>query len=77
VCNEPRCLAVSGAEHTSLSGPFFTGVTEVEVESLAAWAGSFREATARPWTSEWSGRMMPLVESGSREFDNVVEELPR
>ncbi len=58
---------------TDVSGPFFTVVTEVEVESLAAWEGSFRESMARPWMGEWFGRMMPLVESGSREFFNVVE----
>ena len=59
---------------TDVSGPFFTVVTEVEVESLAAWEGSFRESMARPWMGEWFGRMMPLVESGSREFYNIVEE---
>jgi hypothetical protein len=58
---------------TDVSGPFFTVVSEIEVESLAAWEGSFREAMARPWMGEWFGRMMPLVESGSREFYNIVE----
>ena len=58
---------------TDASGPFFTVVTEVEVESLAAWEGSFREAMARPWMGEWFGRMMPLVESGRREFYTLVE----
>jgi hypothetical protein len=27
----------------------------------------------RPWMGEWFSRMMPLVESGSREFYNIVE----
>ncbi len=58
---------------TDATGPFFTVVTEVEVESFAAWEGSFREGMARPWMGEWFGRMMPLVESGSREFYNIVE----
>ena len=58
---------------TDATGPFFTVVTEVEVESFAAWEGSFRESMARPWIGEWFGRMMPLVESGSREFYNIVE----
>jgi hypothetical protein len=58
---------------TDLSGPFFTVVTEAEVESLAAWEGAFRESMARPWMGEWFGRMAPLVESGSREFFAVVE----
>ncbi|MBA2776667.1 MAG: hypothetical protein H0U31_08060 [Chloroflexia bacterium] len=58
---------------TDVSGPFFTVVSEAEVESLADWEGSFREAMSRSWMEEWFSRMMPLVESGSREFYNVVE----
>ena len=58
---------------TDASGPFFTVVTEVEVENFAAWEGSFRDSMARPWMGEWFGRMTPLVESGSREFYTVVE----
>jgi hypothetical protein len=58
---------------TDASGPFFTVVTEVEVESFAAWEGSFSASMARPWMGDWFGRMMPLVESGSREFYNLVE----
>jgi hypothetical protein len=59
---------------TDVSGPFFTVITEAEVENLAAWEGSFREGMSRAWTAEWFGRMVPLVESGSREFYNLVEE---
>ena len=55
---------------TDASGPFFT---DVEVESFAAWEGRFRESMNRPWMGEWFGRMMPLVESGSRKFYNIVE----
>jgi hypothetical protein len=58
---------------TDASGPFFTIVTESEVESFAAWEGMFRETLSQPWMGEWFGRMMPLVESGSREFYNIVE----
>jgi hypothetical protein len=58
---------------TDVTGPFFTVVTEVEVESLATWEGGFREAMNQPWMGEWFGRMMPLVESGRREFYNIVE----
>jgi hypothetical protein len=47
-------------------------VTEVEVEDFAAWEGTFRKSMARPWVGEWFGRMMPLVESGSREFYALV-----
>lgn len=58
---------------TDATGPFFTVVTEVEVESLAAWEESFSEGMARPWMNEWFGKMVPLVESGSREFYRIVE----
>ena len=58
---------------TDASGPFFTVVTEVEVEGFAAWEGSFHESMARPWMGEWFGRTVPLVESGRREFYDVVE----
>ena len=57
---------------TDASGPFFTVVTETEVESFTAWEGGFREAMERPWMEEWFSRMMPLVESGSREFYTIV-----
>jgi hypothetical protein len=58
---------------TDASGRFFTVVTEVEVESLADWEGRFSASMNRPWVGEWFGRMMPLVESGSREFYTLVE----
>ena len=58
---------------TDATGAFFTVVTEVEVESLAAWEGSFSKSMGRPWMREWFGKMMPLVESGSREFYRIVE----
>jgi hypothetical protein len=58
---------------TDVSGPFFTVVTEIEVESLAAWEGSFREAMDQPWMGELFSRMTSLVESGTREFYTAVE----
>ncbi|MGH2617158.1 MAG: hypothetical protein ACRDJC_18145 [Thermomicrobiales bacterium] len=58
---------------TDVSGPFFTVSTEIEMENLAVWEGSFREAMDRPWMGEWFSRMAPLVESGRREFYRVVE----
>jgi hypothetical protein len=48
-------------------------VTENELEGFSAWESSFREAMDQPWMGEWFGRMMPLVESDSREFYNIVE----
>src|SRR3954464_9590667 len=58
---------------TDVSGPFFTVVAEVEVESLAAWEGTFRQMMNQPWMGEVFGRMMPLVETGTREFYTIVE----
>jgi hypothetical protein len=43
------------------------------VESFAAWEEGFSEAMERPWMEEWFSRMTQLVESGSREFYNIVE----
>ena len=57
---------------TDASGPFFTVVTETEVKNFAAWESGFREAMGQPWMEEWFSRMMPLVESGSREFYTIV-----
>jgi hypothetical protein len=58
---------------TDASGPFFTVVTEIEVESFTDWEGTFSSRMGRPWVGEWFGRMAPLVESGRRDFYNVVE----
>jgi hypothetical protein len=62
---------------TDASGPFFTVVNEVEVENLSAWETRFGEAMMQPWMDEWFSRMVPLVDSGSREFYTLVEEPPR
>ncbi len=58
---------------TDASGPFFTVVTEVEVENFADWEARFGEAMRKPWMGEWFGRMTPLIESGRRDFYNLVE----
>lgn len=59
---------------TDVSGPFFTVITETAVGSLADWENRFRKSMDQPWMPEWFGRMVPLVESGSREFYNMVQE---
>ena len=56
---------------TDASGPFFTVVTETEVESLAAWESESGAIFSHPDFGEWFARMQPLVESGSRDFYNV------
>jgi hypothetical protein len=59
---------------TDASGPFFTIVTESEVASLGDWERSARQMFADPRFAGWFERMVPLVESGRREFWNVEEE---
>ncbi len=56
---------------TDISGPFFTVVTEEEVESYAAWEENRGKIFSHPDFGDWFARMEPLVESGSREFYNV------
>ena len=62
---------------TDASGPFFTVVTHFEVPSLAAWEERFRATPDSPddaaWFQEWFQRMMPLVDSGRRDFYTIVE----
>ena len=53
------------------SGPFFTIVTEIEVANLAEWENLMAEVFADPKFGQWFERMVPLVESGRREFYNV------
>ncbi|MEE8421264.1 MAG: hypothetical protein V3S31_00640 [Dehalococcoidia bacterium] len=57
---------------TDLTGDFFTVVMETEVEDLATYEQS-REAFQDPEFGPWFQRMMDLVESGSRDFWNIVE----
>ena len=53
------------------SGSFYTVVTETTMERLAEWERRIAEAFSLPEFSEWFARLMPLVESGRREFYNV------
>jgi hypothetical protein len=56
---------------TDASGPFFSVVVETKVESLAEWERRSAEFFALPEFGDWFARMIPLVESGSREFYNI------
>lgn len=58
---------------TDASGTFFTVVTEVEVESFAAWETAFAAAMNKAWLGEWFQQTAELIVSGNREFYNVVE----
>lgn len=60
---------------TDLSGPFFTVVTETEVESLATWERGFSESTARSDMAQFFARMETLVESGNREYWTIQAEM--
>lgn len=53
---------------TDASGPFFTVVTEIEIEGFAAWPQFMAEEFALPQFVDWFRHMVPLVESGRREF---------
>ncbi len=56
---------------TDVSGTFFTVVTETEVESLAEWERLSSEALSTAEFADWFARMVPLAESGGREFYTI------
>ncbi len=56
---------------TDLSGPFFTVVTETEVDSLAEFQKFLSESFSRPDFGERFARMEGLVESGQRELYTI------
>ena len=56
---------------TDASGPFFTVITERKEESLTTWEKGRETIFSDPGFGDWFAKMMPLVESGSREFYNV------
>jgi len=57
---------------TDASGSFFTVVTEMEVDNMAAWERVVTEELALPQFGDWFARMAPLVETGRREFYHLV-----
>ena len=58
---------------TDASGPFFTVVTELVVESLAEYERGLLQEFGNPAFGPWFERMVPLVESGRREFYHIVD----
>ena len=58
---------------TDLSGPFFRVITEADYESLSAWETDIQKYFGDDRFASVFERMMTLVESGSREFYNLVE----
>ena len=64
-------IATTVAEYrilTDASGPFFTVVTEMQFESMAAWEQLSADSFSQPEFGDWFVRMTPLVESGRRDF---------
>jgi hypothetical protein len=59
--------------YTDASGPFDTVVTEATVESVAAWQQRQASISSMPAFGDWFARMMPLVESGRREFYTIED----
>ena len=55
-----------------LSGEFFTIVVEYTLPSLSAWEGAREKMFALPEFGGLFEQMVPLVETGKREFWNVV-----
>lgn len=56
---------------TDISGQFFTVVTEADFDNLAAYERLQRLMFSRPEFNDWFQRMVPLVDSGRREFYNL------
>jgi hypothetical protein len=57
---------------TDASGTFFTVVWETEVESFAKWEEAIATGFGDPTFEEWFARMVPLVDSGRRDFFTIV-----
>lgn len=55
-----------------LSGTFFTAVVEIELESLADWERRMAELFASTEAAAWFARLLPMVESGRREFYTIA-----
>jgi hypothetical protein len=53
---------------TDASGPFFTVVAEHTFENFAAFEAAQKTELALPHFGAWFAKMVPLVDSGRREF---------
>ena len=62
---------ITGRLMTDLSGPMFTIVTEMEIESIDEFQRRLREGFSNPEFGPMFARMMELVESGRREFYTI------
>jgi hypothetical protein len=57
---------------TDASGTFFTVVWETTVESLGKWEEAIAATFGEASFGEWFERMVPLVDSGRRDFFTIV-----
>ena len=58
---------------TDASGPFFTVVAELTFDSFAAYELAEKAELALPEFGAWFEKMVPLVDSGYREFWTVQQ----
>jgi hypothetical protein len=58
---------------TDASGPFFTVVAEHTFENFAAFEAAQEAEFALPGFSAWFAKMVPLVDSGRREFWTIQQ----
>ena len=58
---------------TDASGTFFTVVVEVEAGSIGEYERALQEAFRDPKFHPWFDQMVPLVESGRREFFHIID----
>lgn len=58
---------------TDASGPLYTLVAETEAVSLGEWEKNFTGLFANEEFVQWFAQMVQLIDSGRREFYNVVE----
>lgn len=58
---------------TDLSGPFFTVVSEAEYDSFSTWEANAQQIFGDARFAAFFERMTLLMESGRREFYNLVE----
>lgn len=59
---------------TDASGTFFTIAVETTFESFAAFEEAEKREFALPEFGAWFEKMMPLVESGQREFWTIQQK---
>ena len=73
---QPILTAAGARGHrilTAASGQFFTVTQEMEFDSLTAYEESIPKAFSDPGFGPWFAKMTAVVESGARDFLNIVD----